>query len=353
MKTAKLLPSIHTIHEFRGTARRCGEEYGRSQADWIRCFYAMETPPDPWRVRYAKRCWNHLRGWMPPITEWILGMAHGSGLSPEELTLLLLHEEIVHTKPCTAVGATREGTRDGHAIIGQNWDWNPRLYPWSSLLRARTDSMPRTLTYAYPGLWACAGVNEHGLSLVWTGTGYLPKIRPRDGIPTYALLAGIFTRHTCAEVIALCRRTRIAGSFIFFVADANGEVIVIESLNGDLEIERCKDVIDRANHYESERIVRLSGQKLPRDSYKVTTVNRTNRATAWMRKHNGRVDRHVVEGILRSHLPRPGMSICVHPVPGNNHCGITVDSFYALPSKREFWIARGLQCRHRYERYVA
>jgi hypothetical protein len=36
-------------------------------------------------------------------------------------------------------------------VIGQNWDWAQSLYPWSSLVRLRTDSMPATLTYACPG----------------------------------------------------------------------------------------------------------------------------------------------------------------------------------------------------------
>ncbi len=348
---ARLLPSTHTLLELRGTARQCGEEYGRSQAELIRAIMVMEVLPDRARRSYARQCWTHLKDWLQPVTEWILGMARGSDLSPEEITLILLHEEIVHTKPCSAVGATRGGSRDGRPIIGQNWDWNSRMYPWSSLIRSRTDSMPRMLTYAYPGLWACAGVNEFGLSLVWTGTGYTPKIKPRVGIPTYALLAGIFTRHSCAEVLSLLRRTRIAGSFIFFVADANGDVFVIESLNGELEVERCVDVVDRANHFESKRLVRLSGQKVPRDSYKITTLNRTCRATELMQKHNGRVDRHVVEAILRDHHPRKGMSICVHSMRENNYAGLTVDSFYALPAKREFWIARGLQCRHEYTRH--
>jgi hypothetical protein len=80
--------------------------------------------------------------------------------------LLLLHEEIVHVHNCTGIGATRKGTADGSALIGQNWDWSGSLYLWSSLLRLRSDSMPATLTYTYPGLWASGGMNEFGLSLV-------------------------------------------------------------------------------------------------------------------------------------------------------------------------------------------
>src|SRR5204862_1819816 len=139
----------------------------------------------------ASQCWKQLKRWEKPVVEFIRGMAEGSKLSVEQLTLLLLHEEIYHTKPCTAIGATHDGTKDGNAIIGQNWDWNASLYSWSGITRLNARGIPNAVLYSYPGLWASAGINKHGLSLVWTGAGYLPKIKPIIGIPTYALIAGI------------------------------------------------------------------------------------------------------------------------------------------------------------------
>jgi len=57
--------------------------------------------------------------------------------------------------------------------------------------------------------------SARGLSLIWTGAGYLPKVRPIVGVPTYALIAGILACRTCREAISLMRRTLNAGSFIF------------------------------------------------------------------------------------------------------------------------------------------
>lgn len=342
----KLLASAHTVLDFAGPPRSCGRAYGESQAEAIGAFLAEEVPPDRTRMRYASQCWKILKGWKRPVVEFIHGMAQGCGRPIEEVTLLLLHEEIVHTKPCTGFGAMGDATRDGAPIIGQNWDWRPSLYPWSSLIRLATDSMPRTLTYAYPGLWASAGMNEHGMSLVWTGAGYLPKIRPRPGLPTYALIAGILACRTCREAIMLMDQTSIAGCFIFFLADAEGEVWVVEGLPGRIQPVQCQSAIGRANHYGCPESCEKSRQKLPRPTPIRNTASRGRRMAELLRQHRGRLDGALAQAILSDHGPRIGLSICQHPVPGRP--SFTLDSFYALPAKKEFWIARGLPCRHEY-----
>ena len=62
--------------------------------------------------------------------------------------LLLLSEELGRLPHCTAFGATGEATRAGEPIIAQNWDWHSR-YPWSSVLRLRTNALPATVAYSY------------------------------------------------------------------------------------------------------------------------------------------------------------------------------------------------------------
>src|SRR5262249_32371968 len=108
-----LRPSVIPLDSFEGTSRHCRQAYGPMHAEYIRAFMLMETPPDKEHLAYAARCWQMLEGWKRPVTDFIKGMAKGSGLSEQELTLLLLHEEIVHAKPCTALGATGPATIDG------------------------------------------------------------------------------------------------------------------------------------------------------------------------------------------------------------------------------------------------
>jgi len=340
--------SIYRLAEFRGSVRDCGRAYGSSQAEAISAFLQQELQPDALRLAYADRCSKLLGDWEKPVFEFIQGMAEGSGRPLHEIVLLLLHEEIAHVHQCTAIGATRNGTADGSAVIAQNWDWSGSLYPWSSLLRLRSDSMPATLTYAYPGLWAAAGMNEHGLSLAWTSSAGSPVVPPDVGIPTYALTAGILTRRTCREAITLLQNTQNAGAFIFFLADATGEVWVVEGLPGKVYTVECIDVIARANHYEIEEARRLSNQDVP-PKLSPNSVSRAKRMWDLAQTHRGQINGELVATFLSDHGVAPELNICQHPTPGNS--GFSLDSFYLLPSKRAIWMARGLPCRHIYEKY--
>jgi hypothetical protein len=338
--------SIYHLAEFRGTARDCGRDYGSSQAEAIGAFLHQQLEPDTLKLAYADRCNKILGEWEKPVFEFIQGMAEGSGRSLREMVLLLLHEEIGHTHSCTAIGATRNATVDGSAVIGQNWDWSSSLYLWSGLLRLRSDSMPSTLTYTYPGLWTSAGMNEHGLSLVWTSAPAFPLFPPVEGIPTYALIAGILTRQTCRDAIALLQNTRNAGAFIFFLADATGEVWVVEALPGKVHPVECVDLITRANHFESEEMCQLSQQ----GGLSPNTISRAKRMADLAKAHRGQISGELVTTFLSDHGVGPGLDICQHAT-SLNHWGLSLDSFYLLPSKREIWIARGSPCRHIYEKY--
>jgi isopenicillin-N N-acyltransferase-like protein len=342
-------PSVLPLHAFSGSSRQCGEMYGAKLAESISGFLHMETPPDKARLKYARACWDVLKRWNKPVADFTRGMAAGAQRPIEELTLLLLHEEIVHQKNCTGLGATGSATTDGRPVIGQNWDWHAKLYPWPNLLRIRSMETPATLTYSYPGLWASAGINEHGLSLVWTGGGYQPRVRPKVGVPTYALIAAILACRNCAEALALLRQTPNAGCFLFFIADAKGEVWVVEGIPKKVHLERCNDVIGRANHYECKTIVHQSKQDVPEPSAACNTLARSRRLTALLKIFNGKINRKAVEAMLSDEKAPPGQAICQSAV--NGRTGMTIDSFYCLPVQREFWISRGVPSRHEYARH--
>ena len=343
-----MLPSIHTIVELRGSPRRCGRDYGNRHAELLRVFLKTIIKPDARRLQYARRCWKSLSQWERPIIEFVRGMAEGSGLSLDEITSIQLHEEYLHVPHCTAVGATGAATRDGSAVIAQSWDGNPTLYASIALLRIHTNTAPATFTYSLPGLWASAGINEHGLAVGWTSSGMRPMVPPREGVPTFTLLAGILGCRDCAQAVTLVQRTRNAGSFIFFLADAGGAICALEGIPGRIEAVRDRELITRANHYQCAGSRHAAKQKLPRVTLKWNSQPRAARIAALAEQSRGHIDGRAMEAIYRDHEPQQGLGICLHAAPGPY---LTLDSFYAVPAKREFWIARGYVCRHRFARY--
>ncbi|HYF49130.1 MAG TPA: C45 family peptidase [Planctomycetota bacterium] len=350
---AKLLPSFLPEYKYRGSIFNCGRQYGHEHAEGIAAQVADLAGFKPVQRKFAAACsrvkWKHGR----LVESFIRGMGEASKQSYQDLYSFLCYEEMGRMKHCTGLAATGHGTVDGKPIIGENWDGVRRQYAWPTLMRLHADTAPATLFYvSTPGLWSCAGINEWGMSLVWTSAAhYLRKKHTwaKVGVPTYALVAGVLACRTCKEAVELLRQTPNAGGFIFFIADATGEAGVVEAVPHRTHYIQCKDVLGRANHLESDEMVGYSRQHVGKSTPQCNTLIRGVRIAKLLRQYRGKIDRAAVETMLRDEKAPPGLTICQSAANGN--ICMTVDSFYCLPAKREFWIARGLQTRHAYERH--
>ena len=327
--------------EFQGTAAECGAAYGAKLTDRILGFAKAELNPTKARLTYAEKCWKHVVRSAPHATDFLEGMSVGSGIPRNILTLVTLHEEIVHQPHCTAFAVTGTATRDGNTIIGQNWDWSPALYPWPGLLRLMRDDAPRTVTYHYPGLWACAGVNETGLGLVWTGGGYFPKVEPVVGVPTYVLIDEILLQPNVGAALDWLAGVKHAGCFIFFLGDATGATAIVEAVPGRTKIVRNADSLSRANHYLCKDIAKCGSQKRP-NKKKTSTLQRADRMNELRQKYDGQFDGRAAEAILTD---RGNDWPWVHQYPGGKSAhelaGMTIDSLYFDCRAKTLHTARG------------
>jgi predicted choloylglycine hydrolase len=306
-------------------------------------FCKQELRPDKQRLAYARACWKHTLKHAPRSAQFVQGMAEGSRLSLDHAALLTLHEEVYHQPHCTAFVATRKATASGKTIVAQNWDWLPNLYPWAGLLKLSIQGAPAAALYHYPGLWACAGINAHGLSLMWTGGGYLPKVAPLVGVPTYILIAEILQRKTVAEAIDFLFSVPIAGCFLFHLGDADGNIAVVEAAAGKLHIDVTSDLLFRANHYTCRDIVACSMQSDPLPKKEgVTTVFRYRRMKQLMAEHTGKITPAVTRAVLTD---RHGKWPWIHAYPGGPEKeklgGLTIDSLFAVCQDRTLTTCRG------------
>jgi isopenicillin-N N-acyltransferase-like protein len=329
------------LTELAGSALACGTAYGQAFETRMLGFCRQEVTPTKQRLQYAKRCWRHVERMAPTSATFMRGMARGSRLSLEHVTLLSLHDEIHHQPHCTAFAAGGGATRGGKTIVGQNWDWATNLYPWAGLLRLDVQGELKQVTYHYPGLWSSAGVNEAGLSLMWTGGGYFPKVAPVVGMPTYVLIAEILRRRTVDEALDYLRQVKHAGSFIFFLGDASGATTVVEAVPDRLVAESGQVPMCRANHYESADILACAAQVKP-SRRETSTLQRASRMGELVAQHDGRISTAVAKRILTD---RGTDWPWLHQFPGGRKShelvGMTVDSLFAVCEDRELWTCRG------------
>lgn len=312
-----------SCHPYKGSFLQVGKEYGRDFLPQLRGFLTLEAKPTPRRLAFAKKCLPFVERYTPKFFRFVNGVVKTSDLSLEETILLSLHEEIVHSKNCTAVMSCER-----ERLNGQNWDWHPQLYPWPSILNMNFSGGRHVLTYHYPGLYTCCGLNDSGFSLMWTGAGYYPRVEPKPGVPTYALLFEIFQKRSVKEVVKYLEKTPNAGCFIFFMMDRQRNGVVCEGIPHKVAFDTGKNTFFRANHYEIPSIVGACQQKRQ-------PKHRTNSQARWERMQELLSIHHVNPRTMKQMLTdRPEIYKC-------RKNSATIDSVFVDSHKLTMWAARG------------
>lgn len=323
------------LTEIEGDLRTCAARYGEEFRDAIHGFYNRELQPDDKKLAYARSCIPFMEEGAPTAFQWTEGMAGAAGLSLEDATLLLLHEENYHNLlrkegHCTALLSARESSLSGETLCGQNWDWWDPYYPLPGILRTEIDGYPSVLSYHYPGLPFGCGVNGKGLALMWTGAGYLPPLEQKPGIPTYALTMETMMKASVDEAVRYLRGQLVnAGCFIFLLGDASGDTAVVEGIPGYVQVRRGEQLIYRSNLYMLDETVRRSSQEVEGEDDEALVRERAAREKA---EHlRGRIAESTIKDILTT----PPL---FRPMVGKV---MTVDSLLANASQRTLQVSRG------------
>lgn len=349
----------YTLCRLTGSAHERGRAYGAWLGDRLPTF--LETELYKWMEadhglgrdemdRFAELCMPHIQRETPGTWQFLEGLSAGSGLTMQQLAVLLAHEEYYHGKPlshhCTgfAVGPTE--TVDGQTYIGQTWDWMWCMIPHRHLVHQTTPEGLRILTYAFPGLWAGAGMNTNGVSLVWTGVAYelsqKQGAKPRAGVPSYALISEILCQPTFEAALDCAMRMRHAGWFLFLLAGKNGELARID---GAPEAKGClRPASMTAAHwiYIDPDVRRVAhgealGAELPANP-------RYDRICKMLMSNSGRLSWELLSAFQRDHANgNADAAICCHR-PGAN--AGTMDAFIFSPSQGKAWFTPGPPCQH-------
>lgn len=318
-----------TLFETRGSARECGEQYGREYRLLIEGFYTQELKILKLLRPNEKKYWATIKEFAPHSAAFISGMSERTSLSVYDLTLLALHEEATHADldssgHCSAIAVSGARTKNGGSLIAQNWDWQTNMFVWPSILRRKITGTLATLTYNYPGLPSCCGINEAGLALMWTGSGYYPSVRPAMGLPSYVLIDEILRKRSVKQALSFLKSVPQAGCFIFVIGDSSGCAVVVEGVNNRIEVVRADPLLYRANLYGCAPAIKWSKQHRRLNPRKVHSLKRL----AKFRSLTRTLPLPISCSFLKSALSTPPILVDLRPAK------ITVDTLIADADRR-------------------
>ncbi|SIR93235.1 isopenicillin-N N-acyltransferase like protein [Haladaptatus litoreus] len=264
--------------------------------------------------------------YVPLIEEWnadyaseLRGIADGSGVMIEEITLLNVRYEILYasysdqttkTHGCTSFGLLPMATADGETYIGQNWDWAAPIADTLLVAEIHQSAKSDHIAITEAGIvGGKMGVNEQGIGLVINGL-----VSPDDGDHPFRKPFHL----RCREILDATRYDSALESIVatphacsanYVVGHGDGEVIDIEtSPNRTDYIYPQNGIVTHANHFMTPDFESRMERQLPDSLY------RANRLRRLFEHRRGEIDSNIMKSALRDHFGRPA-SICRHEDP--------------------------------------
>ncbi len=148
----------------------------------------------------------------------------------QDISYLMMHSPLLH-RGCTGFAAWSAQTRDGHLLVGRNFDWEPApvFDEERIVIVCEPDEGIPFISLAWAGMAGCVtAMNREGLAVFVNGA---PSRLPGDAATPTCIVARDVAQHarTISEATEIIRRHRVFVSAIFLVASRrDGRAVVIE-----------------------------------------------------------------------------------------------------------------------------
>lgn len=207
---------------FSGTHYEIGFRWGRLLANSGK--FILDQAPAPItreRLRFAGACLSVYRTHFPEILEEIRGLAEGQGCDEEYLQALLFGMYLPPHCSCFAYGDGKQ------LLLGRNSDFLPELEQANLNVLYRFSSGGFSFTGNTTAFLEMEdGVNDQGLAVGLTSV-YPPAVRP--GMNAGMLLRLFLEKcRSTRDVIALLGEIPVSSAQTFTIADASGDIAVVE-----------------------------------------------------------------------------------------------------------------------------
>ncbi|MBX3065090.1 MAG: hypothetical protein KF726_19065 [Anaerolineae bacterium] len=286
----------------------------------------------------------------PQMLDELRGIAHSAQLSFEEALLLQIRGEVIYAYGtgtgigtvvgCSSFAFSREVTKDGTLIAGQNWDY-PLDLELLHMLHVTPDDGPAQLMMTFAGLTSYMGINSAGIG---NFANALPWGWCQLGIPHYPFKWRVLRESSLTGLRKLAAETRTVqpGNYVF--CDGSGEI-------GDLELtpesavwlENREGFFVHTNHFLGEP--NASNPELR--PFLADSIPRYERFHSLVNEYRGSIDVPLMQSMLSDHDNYP-TSICRH----EKYPGIcTSASLIAEPEQGVMHVCAGNPCTGDYVTY--
>lgn len=341
--------------EVTGTPRQMGRQLGEAAGDELRAFcdVALSLVGKTMRVSRAAaetivaQSLIHAERYAPHMVEELRGLAEAARVTVQDCMLLQVRNQLQPDGDagCTSFSLAANGLVGSGGIVGQNWDNDPDLQPFTVVLTRRPAGKPAFMCVTQVGLIAYIGFNECGLGVC---LNTLPAPARPVGVPHYFTVRGIYEADSLAGAVQAVERADRAIPANIMLATPQGPADLEVTLD---QVHVLQDDgqggVTHTNHCRHPRLQEINQQF----GDLIQSRDRQLRIDQLLDLRQQRPDLAALQQLLRDHEGHP-RSICRH-ANDDAKTGFwqTVFSVLIEPQSRRMHISRGNPCENDYEVY--
>ncbi len=309
-----------------GTAHQQGIEHGRVLKDRIAhnlelYFKRFEDEGGLPRAKVLERAsaiGRAMEDQCPGYCRTMIGVAEGAGFDIIEITALNARYEILYDlyaagasqDGCTAFAILPERIGDGHALLGQNWDWIPDVA--GAVLHVQEEGSPERLCFTEAGIvGGKIGLNACGIGLAINGLHSTADDWSRLCRPFHVRCRDVLRAEDINTAMAAVTDGGRSCSANFLIADAEGRAVDIETAPNSVRVIHPENgCLSHTNHFLDPSALGVTEPVVDRP---LSSEDRLSRIRELLGVGTV-ISRDELEGDLRDHEGRP-YSICRHVDP--------------------------------------
>jgi isopenicillin-N N-acyltransferase-like protein len=252
--------------EVAGSPRDMGRQLGEAAADEIRGFteMALESVQKTVHIsrqralQVATQSLALAQQYDDQIVEELRGIAEVTGVSLQDLMLLQVRNQL-RDEPaggCTSFSVAAGACQEARAIVGQNWDNDPQLDPFTMVVIRRPTGEPAMMCVTQVGLVAYIGLNDAGLGAC---LNTLPAPSRDVGVPHYFTLRAIYKTDSLAAAVEAVERAQRASPANIMLATPQGPAN-LEVTCDQVYVLQDHDQLTHTNHCLHPELVDVNSQ---------------------------------------------------------------------------------------------